>query len=75
MHIATAAGIPTIAIFGPTVKEFGFFPRAKNAIVLENKDLDCRPCTTIGLDHCPKGHFKCMREIEPNAVLEKIFNT
>ena len=72
MHVATAAGIPTIAIFGPTVREFGFFPRAKNTIVLENNNLDCRPCTTIGLDHCPKGHFKCMKEITPEMVMEKV---
>ncbi len=69
MHVANAAGVPTISIFGPTVREFGFYPRAKNAIILENKGLDCRPCTTIGLDHCPKGHFRCMKEITPEKII------
>lgn len=72
MHVATATGIPTYAIFGPTVREFGFMPRSKNATVIENTGLDCRPCTTIGLEHCPKGHFKCMKEITPNVVFESI---
>lgn len=72
MHVAAAVGIPTIAIFGPTVRELGFMPRNKNVQVAENNNLDCRPCTTIGLDYCPKGHFKCMREIVPKIVATKI---
>ncbi|MEP7236095.1 MAG: glycosyltransferase family 9 protein [Ignavibacteriota bacterium] len=72
MHVATAAGIQTISIFGPTVRELGFYPRAKNSIVIENNDLDCRPCTTIGLDHCPKGHFRCMVEIQPGTIISLI---
>jgi heptosyltransferase-2 len=72
MHVASAVGIRTISIAGPTVKEFGFYPRTKNAIVIENNDLDCRPCTTIGLENCPKGHFKCMKEITPLTIIEAI---
>jgi heptosyltransferase-2 len=72
MHIAAAVGIPTIAIFGPTVRELGFMPRNKNVQVTENNDLDCRPCTTIGLDHCPKGHFKCMKQIVPEKIISII---
>jgi len=69
MHVASALGIPTIAIFGPTVREFGFMPRAKTATILENKGLYCRPCTAIGKDSCPDKHFKCMKEITPGQVL------
>lgn len=68
MHLASAVGTPTLAIFGPTVKEFGFAPRAQNARVLENAGLYCRPCTTHGSERCPEGHFRCMLEIEPEAV-------
>lgn len=72
MHLANAVGTRTISIFGPTVREFGFFPQNKAAVILENNNLDCRPCTTIGLDHCPKGHFKCMKEINPELVLRSL---
>ncbi|MBO7605409.1 MAG: glycosyltransferase family 9 protein, partial [Elusimicrobiaceae bacterium] len=34
MHIATAFGIPTLAIFGPTTKELGFFPYGKGHRVI-----------------------------------------
>jgi lipopolysaccharide heptosyltransferase II len=70
MHLASAAGCKTYSIFGPTVREFGFMPRSKNAVVFENSTLDCRPCTTIGLENCPKGHFKCMKEVTAEMVIK-----
>lgn len=72
MHLAAAVGVKTISIFGPTVREFGFMPRSKEAIVIENATLSCRPCTTIGSDHCPKGHFKCMVDITPEMVIKSV---
>ncbi len=72
MHLASAVGLPTLSFFGPTVKEFGFAPRSPKATVLENVGLYCRPCTKIGLDHCPEKHFRCMKEITPGQALVSI---
>jgi heptosyltransferase-2 len=72
MHTASAVGIPVIAIFGSTVKEFGFVPYHVRNLLLENKSLSCRPCSHIGLSECPRKHFKCMKEISPNSVLENL---
>lgn len=72
MHLANAVGVRTISIFGPTVRELGFYPRGANATVIENIELDCRPCTTIGREDCPKGHFKCMKEISIEMVVGEI---
>ncbi|MDP4221137.1 MAG: lipopolysaccharide heptosyltransferase II [Bacteroidota bacterium] len=72
LHIAAAVGLPTVAIFGPTVRELGFMPRNKNVSIIENMNLDCRPCTTIGLDNCPKGHFKCMKDLTPEMISIRI---
>ncbi len=69
MHLAAARKRPVVAVFGPTVKEFGFFPTGTMSRVVEHPTLYCRPCTHIGLKECPKGHFRCMTEIEPDAVL------
>ena len=71
MHMATAVKTPVLAIFGSTVKEFGFFPYRSKSIVVENVGLKCRPCSHIGRHDCPKDHFKCMREITPDIVMEK----
>jgi len=68
MHIAEARGVPVVAIFGPTVGEFGFFPRGARSAVVEHPGLYCRPCTHIGLPRCPLGHFRCMKEITAGAV-------
>jgi heptosyltransferase-2 len=69
MHLAAARKRPVIALFGPTVSEFGFFPTGTNSRVVEHPSLTCRPCTHIGLEECPKGHFRCMKEIETDTVL------
>jgi len=68
MHIAAARKRPVVAIFGPTVREFGFFPVGTKSIVLEREGLECRPCTHIGLPSCPAGHFRCMLETEASVV-------
>ncbi|HEX7120350.1 MAG TPA: glycosyltransferase family 9 protein [Longimicrobiales bacterium] len=67
MHLATAVGTPVVALFGPTVREFGFFPYGGPATVLE-RPLPCRPCSTHGGPACPLGHHACMRGIEVEAV-------
>ena len=72
MHVATAVKVPVVAIFGSTVKEFGFFPYKAKNIVMENEGLSCRPCTHIGRAYCPKKHFKCMKEITPELAFEKL---
>ncbi len=63
MHIATALNIPTIAVFGPTTKELGFYPPFKNTKVIEYACLKCRPCHIHGSSYCYKKHFKCMLDI------------
>jgi heptosyltransferase-2 len=68
MHMATAVKVPVVAIFGSTVREFGFFPFKDPARVLENKNLSCRPCTHIGRSHCPRKHFDCMLKIDSDIV-------
>ncbi len=70
MHIAAARKRKVVAIFGPTVREFGFFPYGTESSVVENTGLSCRPCTHIGLPTCPKGHFKCMNDIPTSHVIE-----
>lgn len=70
MHTASAAGTHIIVLLGSTVKEFGFIPDNKKTTILENNLLSCRPCSHIGRNRCPKGHFKCMREIFPSKVYE-----
>lgn len=63
MHIAAAFNKNIFSIWGNTIPEFGMYPYRTKFTLLENKKLSCRPCTKIGHDKCPKGHFKCMNDI------------
>ncbi len=72
LHLASAVGTPTVAIFGPTVPEFGFGPLAPHSITLGHKGLTCRPCDRHGPERCPLGHWRCMRELDRMAVLEAV---
>ncbi len=71
MHMATAVGTPVVALFGPTVRAFGFFPYSDRATVIE-RDLPCRPCSTHGGPACPLGHHACLREIAVDEVVEAV---
>ena len=67
-HLASAAGTPTLTIFGPTAPEFGFGPLAPRHATIGNESLTCRPCHPHGPKVCPLGHWKCMRELEVEQV-------
>lgn len=64
MHIAAAFKKPVISIWGNTVPEFGMYPyepdTSERVVLAEVNGLKCRPCSKIGHQKCPKGHFKCM---------------
>ena len=64
MHIAAAFHKPVISIWGNTVPSFGMYPYLPNEpeknFMVEVNGLPCRPCSKIGYNKCPKGHFKCM---------------
>jgi heptosyltransferase-2 len=67
MHMATGVGTPVVALFGPTVEQFGFFPYGGRAAVLQ-RDLECRPCSTMGSERCPLGHHRCLTDIDSAEV-------
>jgi heptosyltransferase-2 len=68
LHLATAVGTPIVAVFGPTVPDFGFGPRRIGDITLGQDGLACRPCSKHGPQVCPLGHHRCMRELAVETV-------
>jgi len=63
MHIAAALKKEVFSIWGNTIPEFGMYPYRTRFTVLENRKISCRPCSKIGYKKCPKGHFKCMNDL------------
>lgn len=70
MHMATGLKKKVVAIFGSTTRELGFFPCSNDAAIVQNVYLRCRPCSHVGRHECPEKHFKCMKDITPDHVIE-----
>ncbi len=71
MHIADALDVPIVALFGPTIPEFGFRPLSPKSEVLE-LDLPCRPCSLHGEKPCKRGDLACLRLIPPEDVVDAV---
>ncbi len=77
MHIAAAFGKTILSIWGNTIPEFGMGPYLEgkeNAVsgIFEVKGLSCRPCSKIGFEKCPKGHFRCMNDQDVDAMINAL---
>ncbi|MDB4917833.1 MAG: glycosyl transferase family 9 [Gemmatimonadetes bacterium] len=72
LHLASAMGTATAAIFGPTVPAFGFGPLAPSAVVIGHQALACRPCDRHGPQVCPLGHFRCMLDLDAEGVAQQV---
>lgn len=71
MHVASALGVPQVAIFCATVPAQGYGPLGTRTVVVE-KDLACRPCARHGGERCPRGTDDCMELVEVAEVREAI---
>ncbi len=72
LHIANAVGTKVIALFGSTVKDFGFYPAGDNDKVFEINGLACRPCTNHGKNSCRIKSFDCMNLIKEEDIRSEI---
>lgn len=65
MHVANAAGVPVVALFGPTKLEW-FGPRGAPSRAVRVAEMPCRPC----FDVCKFMETHCMTRISENEVVE-----
>lgn len=76
MHIAAAFRKPILSFWGNTVPAFGMYPYMPgdedSSMIFEVDGLACRPCSKLGHDECPKGHFQCMWDIDLERVLRSL---
>lgn len=68
-HIAASFGIPSLVIFGPTIKNEYLLP--VDYVTAERNDLHCRPCFHLRRP-CPFNH-DCMN-ITPSQVFNKFID-
>ena len=81
MHVAAALKKPVIAVWGSTTPSLGMVPYyGKNYLAKHSNPYNnvqvyklwCRPCTKIGRHKCPQGHFKCMKNISINEIVQNV---
>lgn len=70
-HIAEAFNKPIASIWGSTIPELlGVQPYKINKFLVSGVEISCRPCSKYGLPKCPKGHFKCMYDINEKDIID-----
>ena len=76
MHIASCFQLPIVSVWGNTVPALGMYPyfpgNSELFSIHEVKGLNCRPCSKIGFQKCPKGHFNCMNLQDSVAISQEI---
>jgi ADP-heptose:LPS heptosyltransferase len=70
MHIAAALRKKIGSFWGNTVPGFGMSPYLPHPSSLEFQveELKCRPCSKLGFSRCPRGHFRCMNDLDTRQV-------
>lgn len=81
MHIAAAYKKPIVSVWGNTSPEMGMYPYygfnnlktriAPQSVIIENKTLKCHPCSKLGYNKCPKGHFRCMNDLPVSTIVSE----
>lgn len=73
MHIAAAFHKHIVSVWGNTVPELGMYPylplEPERCHIIERNDVRCRPCSKLGFKDCPKRHFRCMMDIDTDAIV------
>jgi len=69
MHIAAAVGIHVHGIYGSSSPKFT--PPLTKSRDIHETGLECSPCFER---ECPLGHLKCLKDLQPDRILEKILS-
>jgi len=72
LHLAVAADVKSISIFGP-VDDIVYGPYKKNSrhVVVKNTEIDCRPCyKNFRLAECD--NLRCIEDIPKENVMEAV---
>lgn len=70
----TTRGIEeVVSVWGNTIPGFGmgpYIPTHPERARIAEVALNCRPCSKIGYDHCPHGHFRCMERQDLRTIAQ-----
>ena len=73
LHLCSAVNAKVTSVFCSTVPAFGFGPLSEESHIVESPTpLPCRPCGLHGHKACPKQHFLCGYNIQPDFLLKTL---
>ena len=78
MHIAACFNRQIVSVWGNTIPDLGMYPylpeSSEKLSIHEVNNLSCRPCSKIGYQNCPKGHFNCMNLQDTKAIYQDLID-
>lgn len=72
MHIASLVGTPVVSVWGATHPKAGFVGYGQGTDGIVEMDLPCRPCSIYGNQPCKLGDTKCLNDILPERIVQKV---
>lgn len=72
MHLASLVGTRVLSIWGSTSPACGFMGWRQNKCDAILSGCACQPCTIAGSNHCKHQDLRCLNEISPDLIVEKI---
>ena len=71
-HLSSLVGLRAISVWCATHPMIGFAGwKQKPEDIIQRHDLQCRPCTCHGTNHCRYGNYAC-RQIEAETIIKQI---
>lgn len=75
MHLASLTGTPVVSVWGATHPLGGFLGWGQSMDnVIQDTSLTCRPCSTYGNKPCMTGDYRCMLNITPETITDKVLS-
>ncbi len=72
MQMASLVGTPVVSVWGATHPYAGNYPLGQSPDNAVQLPLECRPCSISGVKPCRWGNYRCLNDIPPARIVEKV---
>lgn len=72
MHMASLVGTPVVSVWGATHPYAGFYGYGQNQSNAVQLDMPCRPCSVYGNKQCIYKDYRCLSNIAPQTIVDKV---